>query len=607
MQKSQIISYSRDNCYLIKDQSYKAGQFIGRIDSIGLNEVNLIIYIFPEDTKEGRKQHMSNSEIFLTNNKMKYKFSGNETQIIVTNLSNYINKKYIKKQNLSFHQLYFHRQKYLEDGSFEPILQKICYCQQYFNPDYVFKICKCGCYFHPNCFMKAKTKKCWNENCHVDCSIFFSPEEMSKKNIKINESQVEPSIINSQEKFTIEPTNEEFLNRESSFKKGIKSIIKEKVIFNTDSLYKKSKNNNKYKNSTIEMFFIKVEPNENEENTKQECFNNKGSLTEKKMLSENKSKKKMFYTTICEKKPGGGGDQTQVKKVSNFSDRGRAFKVISDNLKNGIEYLQKNPQIIDDFVKHKPNLKEHISFIKDNNETVIKNFYNDLAKSIENNLYNNCDKNTNTTYFEFLREFSLLFKKSKKILIRVILGDLTSEEISKFKGDDFLPEEKRREKEELKNKEIQKIKFKEPMEIKAISNKGHMLTEIQDNIDANKTSYYLDNHINRNVKETLLSPEYYQKLREMKEEYPNINENDIKFLFESKNPNEEEIKNKLSSMIQETLDLEEQKELLIFRKKKLKKKAERYYKKCNDEKDKISLEKKIKDYVQLISFDIMTY
>ena len=74
-----------------------------------------------------------------------------------------------------------------------------------------------------------------------------------------------------------------------------------------------------------------------------------------------------------------------------------------------------------------------------------------------------------------------------------------------------------------------------------------------------------------------------------------------------KNPNEEEIKNKLSSMIQETLDLEEQKELLIFRKKKLKKKAERYYKKCNDEKDKISLEKKIKDYVQLISFDIMTY
>ena len=139
--------------------------------------------------------------------------------------------------------------------------------------------------------MKSKTKKCWNENCSVDCSILFSPVEMSNKNIKINESQVEPSIINSQEKFT-EPTNEEFLNRESSFNQGIKSIIKEKVIFNTDSLYKKNKNNNTYKNSTIEMFFTRVDPKENEENNKQESFNNQGSLTEKKMLSENKSKKK---------------------------------------------------------------------------------------------------------------------------------------------------------------------------------------------------------------------------------------------------------------------------------------------------------------------------
>ena len=83
----------------------------------------------------------------------------------------------------------------------------------------------------------------------------------------------------------------------------------------------------------------------------------------------------------------------------------------------------------------------------------IDTHYKELANSIENNLFKNCEQKTQGSYFfSFLQEFALLLKDSKKILFRVILGDLTSEEISKFKGDDFLPEEKRKAKEELKKK-----------------------------------------------------------------------------------------------------------------------------------------------------------
>jgi hypothetical protein len=195
-------------------------------------------------------------------------------------------------------------------------------------------------------------------------------------------------------------------------------------------------------------------------------------------------------------------------------------------------------------------------------------------------------------------------KNSPKILIRLIVGDLTSEEISKFKGDDFLTDEQRKEKEELKNKEIQKMIYKEPLDIKAISNKGIMLTEIQDNIDDNKINYDFNTKTIMNAKETPFNSEYRKKLALMKEENPHISENDIIFLVESKDPNEEEIQIKLNSIIQENLNLEEQKELFIFRRNKLKKKAERYFKKFNDKNDKKLLEQKIKDYMQFISFDI---
>ena len=273
--------------------------------------------------------------------------------------------------------------------------------------------------------------------------------------------------------------------------------------------------------------------------------------------------------------------------------------------------MQKNTKIIDDFEKVKPNLKVNISLIREKNTSPIESHFKELATSIEINLFDNCDKNVNSTYFAFLREFALLIKNSQNLLFRVILGDLTAEQISKFKGDDFLPEEKRKEKEQLKQKEIQKMKFDGPMEVKAISNKGRMLTEIQDNIEVNKNiNYNMDTQISLNVEEKQFLPngkinpryEYYRKLQLMHDKYPSLSENDIKFMVESKEPTEDDIQNKLNSIIQENLNWKDIEELFNFRKQRLTKKAEKYYKKENDGMDKGLLKEKVQKYIEKNSF-----
>ena len=71
----------------------------------------------------------------------------------------------------------------------------------------------------------------------------------------------------------------------------------------------------------------------------------------------------------------------------------------------------------------------------------------------------------------------------------------------------------------------------------------------------------------------------------MREEYPGFSENDVKFLVEAKEPSQDDIEDKLNSLIHKTLSLEEQKELFDFRQNKLMKKAERFFKKKKDGKE----------------------
>ena len=626
------------DCYLIKDTNLKTKKFIGKIISIGPNGVTLIKYIFPEDTKEGRKDYMSFYEILLTDQEILYEFSKNkeqETKVIVTNLPNYIKRINQKEeQSQSVNQIYFQRQKYFKNGDLEPTLQPICYCQKYFNPDYVFRTCSCGCIFHPMCFINSKTNKCWNENCNVDCTCFLSPEELLDKKNKMNQPKIKSAIITtptptptptpgnpkkksvvmSEDFFIIENIEDDNSINDNFI--DLNEVSKFDYKFDTAELFKKSKKRNQ-RNDTIEVTLTKtnIKEKEKEKKIKKEPFIDLEIKTEENIISPIKTPKKIFDTTVYERKPGGGY-QPQIRTEYNSfeenkrkmdTERERAYKIIYDNLINGVKFLQNNMQILDDFQKEKKEkqiLTEQISIIKENNKSTLENKYKKLAKSIENNLFKNCEESTGPAYFSFLQEFALLIKNSKKLLFKIILGELSPETISKFKVDDFLPEEKRREKEELKNKEIQKIKFNGPMQIMAISNKGRMLTEIQDNIDINKNNYAMDTQIHMITEEKQSFSEYSQKYKDMKDKYPYMDETDVKFLVEAKEPNEEDIQSRINSIIQETLNLEEQKEFLSFRRNKLKKKAERYYKKLNDGSDKKFLGKKIQDYIEFISLGI---
>ena len=131
---------------------------------------NFYVYIFPEDTLEGRQSYMSSFEVFFTPTQTTHYLSGEEQQKVevLSSIEDYVNKKYFNSEK-SERPLYFYRQTYLIEGNrFEPqILPTICYCHQIFNPDIPFKKCSCGSYFHPDCLLQSKSKKCWADNCDL--------------------------------------------------------------------------------------------------------------------------------------------------------------------------------------------------------------------------------------------------------------------------------------------------------------------------------------------------------------------------------------------------------------------------------------------------------
>ena len=117
MQGSKIISYSRDDFYLIKDSSFKKGEYIGKIKSITPSEVIVNIYIFPEDLKDGRKEHMSLYEVFHTKKEIPHKFTGDEKQVKVVDLEEYIKIKYILNNKYYKNILYIKRKNYDEKNN----------------------------------------------------------------------------------------------------------------------------------------------------------------------------------------------------------------------------------------------------------------------------------------------------------------------------------------------------------------------------------------------------------------------------------------------------------------------------------------------------------
>ena len=150
------MDYKKGDFFLIKDETYKAKYFIGEIDEKVNDGYLLYVYIFPEDTEDGKQSYMSSFEVFLTTNQKMCLLDGTkEEKVEVVSLEEYINRKYKNLDEKSV-PLYFKRQNYyIERNLFVPgELPRICICQQIFNPDNPF-VFKSGEIFHDECLIQA--------------------------------------------------------------------------------------------------------------------------------------------------------------------------------------------------------------------------------------------------------------------------------------------------------------------------------------------------------------------------------------------------------------------------------------------------------------------
>lgn len=165
---------------LIKNE-FEAKPVIGKIEEIlpakNINEITIRynLYMYPEDTNEGRQEHNGKNEIYKTGEIEKEFYTNIISKCDVVSYEIYM-KKVLLKQNVK--DIYFYRQKYSkEDDAYLPDLDPICFCHTIFNPDREFSQCsKCKEYFHIKCYHSAQNKKCPNVNCTNNLSLQFTPQ-----------------------------------------------------------------------------------------------------------------------------------------------------------------------------------------------------------------------------------------------------------------------------------------------------------------------------------------------------------------------------------------------------------------------------------------------
>ena len=287
------MEYNEGEFVLIEDYNYKAKKFIGEIGTKLKNSYLLYVYIFPEDTIDGRQPYMSSNEVLFTPNQISYCFSGDkkkEQKVKVLSLENYVDKKYINDEENFECPLYFFRQTYLLEGNkyIPDILPNICYCHQIFNPDYPFKQCICGSYFHTDCLLQTNTNKCWTDNCDFNCDTLLSEEEQFQKR-KITSGEIKAGNINFSE------LERDFNNEKE---KILQQVQNEKSDNDSDSdsdSNDNNNNNNKDKDNKIAIIknkksnekLIKLEIEDFKENDKEKIFKKKESLKPKLKLCYN--------------------------------------------------------------------------------------------------------------------------------------------------------------------------------------------------------------------------------------------------------------------------------------------------------------------------------
>ena len=542
------MDYKEGEFYIILDEkNYKSNKFIGEIKKkVGNNSYLLYTYIFPEDTKDGRQNYMSSYEVFLTPTQTLYKFEGFELKVEVVSIEEYINRKYLNSEHLQY-PLYYNRQQYcLKSNKFDPeILPLVCYCQQIFNPDIPFKKCKCGNIFHQECLLQSKSNKCWAFECDVNCNTLLCEEEQVQKATLLSQDMKEVNLIN-------DNITESNLNYDNY---NINNIINENNFLNRKTNREKDDNNK----PKIDIIPPKI------------SIDNKNNLNELNNQNEEKERKIQIIGVS--------------KNKENNINREKSQNLIYEILSTGLIRLQNNKKLLE---KYKD--KELYNLILSDDISVLLKL-KELSEKIEENLYN-LYQNKESSYYNFLQDFH---KSSFDLIIRIILGEFTPEQISKFTEDDFLSEEQKKEKEKKKKNEYNKMVIKNDS-VKLTLNKGRMLSEQEIFYDEknNNDAYMInDKEEDDGMYDSEKVKKYKEKIEKKQKEFPNMKIDDIKMLIDLTSPNEDDIKKKLFDLIQDNLGLDEQSNFFEKRNELLKKEAKKILNIKEKEKKKKNEEKNI--------------
>ena len=554
------MKYNINDCYLINDYNKEINlkKYIVKIIQINEDQSTILkIYIFPESTKNGRLPFIGKNEVYSTTKEISCKFKcENSTKIELIDFDRYISLKLSNKQ--IGNDIYYYRQSYsFETNRFTPErLPLICYCKKILNPDKPFKQCICGNYFHIGCFIKVKTNECWSENCHYNCNNFLDISQQIQK--LSNMSDINYSEINIKKQRSFQPNNKQsFYNYE----------------YNNELLNKKTKRkeseNQKIDNNAL---------NISKKSTSMTSIKSKEDKNENSLNIPKKAKSQIIFGNV-------NRNQEQINR-----EKGQSiiYKVLSE----GYNLIENNHSF-----KRQYELTDSLSKITKIN-------LSSFSKQIEENLFF-LYKSNPSSYKNYLQEFNKLKKDSQDLLLKIILGHYTPKDISNFQGDDFLSDEKKKEKEKHKRSVIEKMKYKkEDDKIQFSMAKGNLLSINEEFIE--------NNNENENINLNLTRLNSSDILLEKQKQFPNLKPQEIKHLIELETPKKENIKNRIEQIIKKNLDINTINYFMDKRKKIIIKKARNLLiqkmKKENSEINKENIEnipqynEKINEYIDNISF-----
>ena len=555
------MKYNINDCYLINDYNKEINlkKYIVKIIQINEDQSTILkIFIFPESTKNGRLPFIGKNEVYSTTKEISCKFKcENSTKIELIDFDRYISLKLSNKQ--IGNDIYYYRQSYsFETNRFTPErLPLICYCKKILNPDKPFKQCICGNYFHIGCFIKVKTNECWSENCHYNCNNFLDISQQIKKLANMSD-------IN-------EVNNEINMKKQTSFQPNSKKSFYS-YEYNNELLNQKTKRK-EFENKKLD-------------NTNLNLSNKSTSITSNK----SKEDKKETILNIPKKAKSQiiGNTNRSQEQINREKGQSIIYKVLSE----GYNLMENNHSF-----KRQYDLSDLKNKITNTNLTTFTN-------QIEENLFF-LYKSNPSSYKNYLQEFNKLKKDSLDLLLKIISGHYSPRDISNFKGDDFLSDEKKKEKEQHKKSVIEKMKYKhEDDKIQFEMAKGNLLS--------GNEVYIENNNENENMNLNLTRLNSSDILLEKQKQFPNLKPQDIKHLIELETPNKNNIKNRIEQAIRKNLDINTINYFMDKRKKILTKKSRNILiqkmKKENSEFNKENIEnipeynKKINENIDNISF-----